>query len=138
MQVVLISTYDLGRQPFGLASPAAWLRKAGHEVTPVDLTRTKLQAEVVGAADLIAFYLPMHTATRLASPLLERVRAMNPDARVAAYGLYAPLNRAWLEERGAQVLGPDAEQELVDLVNAQRPTSTRFLAPDRTTQKWEV
>ena len=26
MRAVLISTYDLGRQPFGLASPAAWLR----------------------------------------------------------------------------------------------------------------
>ncbi|MCD6031138.1 MAG: hypothetical protein K0S78_3312, partial [Thermomicrobiales bacterium] len=28
MNVVLISTYELGRQPFGLASPAAWLREA--------------------------------------------------------------------------------------------------------------
>ena len=28
MQVVLISTYELGRQPYGLASPAAWLRAA--------------------------------------------------------------------------------------------------------------
>ena len=26
VRVVLISTYELGRQPFGLASPAAWLR----------------------------------------------------------------------------------------------------------------
>ena len=25
MHVVLINTYDLGRQPFGVASPAAWL-----------------------------------------------------------------------------------------------------------------
>ena len=31
---------DLGRQPFGLASPAAWLRADGHDVTCVDLTRT--------------------------------------------------------------------------------------------------
>ncbi len=30
VKVVLISTYELGRQPFGLASPAAWLRKRGH------------------------------------------------------------------------------------------------------------
>ncbi|MGH9629921.1 MAG: CUAEP/CCAEP-tail radical SAM (seleno)protein, partial [Bryobacteraceae bacterium] len=36
MRIVLLSTYDLGRQPFGLASPAAWLREAGHEVTCVD------------------------------------------------------------------------------------------------------
>ena len=26
MRALLISTYELGRQPFGLASPAAWLR----------------------------------------------------------------------------------------------------------------
>jgi hypothetical protein len=29
--VVLVSTYELGRQPFGLASPAAWIRGAGHQ-----------------------------------------------------------------------------------------------------------
>ena len=28
MNVVLISTYELGHQPFGLASPAAWLKAA--------------------------------------------------------------------------------------------------------------
>jgi hypothetical protein len=29
MKVVLISTYELGRQPFGLASSPAWLRGTG-------------------------------------------------------------------------------------------------------------
>ena len=47
MEVVLLSTYDMGRQPFGLASPAAWLRAAGHEVHCVDLTRTQLSEETV-------------------------------------------------------------------------------------------
>ena len=47
MEVVLISTYDLGRQPFGLASPAAFLRRAGHTVHCFDLTRTKLSDDVV-------------------------------------------------------------------------------------------
>jgi len=28
MNVLLISTYDLGRLPLGLASPAAWPRRA--------------------------------------------------------------------------------------------------------------
>src|ERR1051326_9155775 len=36
-RVLLISTYELGRQPFGLASPAAWLRADGFEVTQTDL-----------------------------------------------------------------------------------------------------
>ena len=39
MQVVLISTYELGHQPFGLASPAAWLRARGAAVTCLDLSR---------------------------------------------------------------------------------------------------
>ncbi len=65
MKIILISTYELGRQPFGLVSPAAWLRGRGHAVTCFDLTRQGLDSWVVGAAELIAIYLPMHTATRL-------------------------------------------------------------------------
>ena len=95
MQVVLISTYDLGRQPFGLASPAAWLRRERHDVRSVDLSRDKLPIDAVTSTHMIAFYLPMHTATRLAEPLMARCRAVNPDARLVAYGLYAPLNAGW-------------------------------------------
>ena len=92
MRVLLISTYDLGRQPFGLASPAAWLRGAGAEVECVDTSRVELEDRHIAAAALVAFYLPMHTATRLAAPLIERIRRTNPSARMCAYGLYAPLN----------------------------------------------
>jgi len=42
LKIVLISTYELGRQPFGLASPAAWLRADGHQVTCADLARGPL------------------------------------------------------------------------------------------------
>src|SRR4029077_13047165 len=70
MKIVLISTYELGRQPFGIVSPAAWLRKRGHEVACFDLTRQELDRAVVCAAALIAIYLPMHTATRLAAKLI--------------------------------------------------------------------
>jgi radical SAM superfamily enzyme YgiQ (UPF0313 family) len=116
VRVLLVSTYDLGRQPFGLASPAAWLRHAGVDVDCVDTSREKLSDERIAAATLVAFYLPMHTATRLAAPLIERVTRVNPSARVAAYGLYAPLNAAWLRERGVNhVLGPEGERELVNL-----------------------
>jgi radical SAM superfamily enzyme YgiQ (UPF0313 family) len=119
MPILLISTYDLGRQPFGLASPAAFLRQAGHEVVCADLTRTKLPADVASRAQLVAFYLPMHTATRLALPVIETIRARNPSAHIAAYGLYAPLNAAMLRERGvATVLGPEFESDLVRLAEA--------------------
>jgi hypothetical protein len=100
VHVLLISTYDLGRQPFGLASPAAWLREAGVQVTCADLSREKLPEDAVRGADLVAFFLPMHTATRLAVPVIDRVRDLNGSAALCAYGLYAPLNAAVLRERG--------------------------------------
>ncbi len=65
-RVLLLSTHEMGRQPFGLASPAAWLRDAGCDVTAFDLRVSRLDPDAVRAADLVAFYLPMHTATRLA------------------------------------------------------------------------
>ena len=115
--IVLLSTYDLGRQPFGVASPLAWLRQAGIDAHAVDLSRDRLQPDAVTAASLVAFYLPMHTATRLALPVIERVRAINPQATICAYGLYAQLNEVLLREHGVSViLGPEAEEELVNLV----------------------
>jgi len=117
VRVLLVSTYDLGRQPFGLASPAAWLREAGVEVDCADTSREKLSDARIASAGLVAFYLPMHTATRLASPLIDRVRRVNPTARLAAYGLYAPINQDWLRDKGVtNVLGPEGEEELLGLV----------------------
>jgi len=127
--VLLISTYDMGRQPFGLASPAAVLRRAGHQVTCVDVTRTKLSADLVRTAKLVAFFLPMHTATRLALPLIDRVRDANPSAHLCAYGLYAPLNEAVLRERGmTTVLGPEFENDLTDLATSLDSTLPGGLA----------
>src|SRR5262245_2142099 len=77
LNVVLISTYELGRQPFGLASPAAWLRAAGAQVDCCDLAVEPLREAAVCAANLIAFYVPMHMATRMAVQALARVRQLN-------------------------------------------------------------
>jgi radical SAM superfamily enzyme YgiQ (UPF0313 family) len=122
--VFLISTYDMGRQPFGLASPAAWLRSAGHEVHCVDLTRSKLPEDAIGGASIVAFYLPMHTATRLALAVMDRVRALNPAVHICAYGLYAPLNAEILREHGVQtILGPEFEGRLLALADSFRLTA---------------
>ncbi len=137
--MLLISTYDLGHQPFGLASPAAWLRRAGFEVACVDLSREKLNVDVVSGAHFAALHLPMHTATRLVLPVIDKLRAINPAMTIAAYGLYAPLNEALLRERGVSaVFGPEAESDLVDWASS-RPMSAvnplpklRFIQPDRT------
>ena len=117
MNIVLISTYELGRQPFGLASPAAWLRKRGHTVVCLDLSRESLDERTVCAAGLIAIYLPMHTATRLAAKLLPQLRELNPRAHLCCYGLYAPMNAEYLRTLGvATVLGGEFERGLVQLV----------------------
>ncbi len=116
MKVVLVSTYDLGHQPFGLASPAAWLREAGASVTCIDLAVEPLDEQAVRSAALVAIYVPMHTATRLASALLPRVKALNPRAHLCFYGLYAPMNEAFLRGLGAQtILGGEFEAGLASL-----------------------
>jgi radical SAM superfamily enzyme YgiQ (UPF0313 family) len=150
VRVVLVSTYELGRQPFGLASPAAWLRADGHDVTLADLSCSPLPQLAVEAADLIAFFLPMHTATRLVLQVVKRVRDANPCAHLCGYGLYAPLNEALLRSSGvATVIGGEFEQALRDLAgrlsvtgNGESPNGQpeplistarqQFLVPDRT------
>ncbi|MQA31479.1 MAG: radical SAM protein [Luteitalea sp.] len=113
VRALLVSTYDLGHQPFGLASPAAWLRRDGAEVRCVDLAKEKLADHEIREADLIGFHLPMHTATRLAAPVLRKARGLNAGARICAYGLYAPLNEALLRSLGADaVFGGEYEADL--------------------------
>ena len=121
MKVVLISTYELGRQPFGLASPAAWLRRLGVQVRCLDLAVEQFDAEAVRGADLVAFYLPMHTATRLAIPVAQRVAALSPSAHLCFYGLYAPQNVEILRSLGAgTILGGEFEEGLCALVERLR------------------
>jgi radical SAM superfamily enzyme YgiQ (UPF0313 family) len=112
--VVLISTYDMGRQSFGLASPAAWLRESGVEVSCVDLAKQRLPDDPIRRATHVGFFLPMHTATRLALPAIDAVRAINPQALLIAYGLYAPLNEELLRAHGvSMILGGEFEADLL-------------------------
>jgi radical SAM superfamily enzyme YgiQ (UPF0313 family) len=145
VRILLISTYELGRQPFGLASPAAWLRAEKHEVTLADVSRSPLPPEAVEKAELVGFFLPMHTATRLFLRVAEKVRARNPRAHWCAFGLYAPLNEAFLRRAGVStIIGGEFEQPLVDLarrlsLSTQAPfpetsislARQHFLIPDR-------
>jgi radical SAM superfamily enzyme YgiQ (UPF0313 family) len=142
MKAVLISTYEMGRQPFGLASPAAWLASAGWDVVCVDTSKQKLQERDVADAAVVGFHLPMHTATRLAAPVIRKVREINSAARLCAYGLYAPLNREWLISLGVDaVFGGEFEEELSAWAASAPPSAPKsgraglprihFLVPDR-------
>jgi radical SAM superfamily enzyme YgiQ (UPF0313 family) len=134
MWIVLISTYDLGRQPFGLASPAAWLRREGAMVHCCDLAVEPLDEDAIRDADLVAFHIPMHTATRLAARLVPRVRALNARAHLCFYGLYAAMNESWLRELGADtVLGGEFEAGLTHLARrlAAGRDGTRSVSGER-------
>jgi radical SAM superfamily enzyme YgiQ (UPF0313 family) len=121
VKVVLINPYELGRQPFGLAEPAAWLKRAGCEVQCLDLSLQMLEPEVLAGADLVAIYVAMHTATRIAVAALPRIKQLAPHAHLCVYGLYAPMNEALLRELGVgTVLGGEVEPALVSLVQRLR------------------
>ena len=140
----------MGRQPFGVASPAAWLRREGWDVVCADLSKDTLSDAAIARAGIVGFHLPMHTATRLAGPVIRRVRALGTGARVCAFGLYAPLNEPWLRSLGVEaVFGGEFEEELTawaDLTGCatDAPTAAaqpvraalpriHFLVPDRST-----
>jgi radical SAM superfamily enzyme YgiQ (UPF0313 family) len=133
MRVLLISTYELGHQPFGLASPAAWLANAGHEVACADLCVESLDSATAREAQLVAFYLPMHTATRLAAKVIEKVRRLNPAARLCCFGLYAPLNESYLRSLGVStILGGEFEPGLVSwAARASEPQTEPLISLER-------
>ena len=114
MNVVLISTYELGHQPFGLTSAAAWLKREGAEVVLQDAAVQHLDKEALAASDLIGYYVPMHTATRIAAQFIPTVKAHNPRAHVVCFGLYAPMNEVYLRKLGVDtILGGEFEEGLV-------------------------
>lgn len=140
MNVVLLATYEMGRQPFGLASPAAWLREEGHRVTLADLSVERFPEAAIRDADLVGFYLPMHTATRLATRVIARVRSVNASAKLCAFGLYAPLNEALLWRLGVEtIIGGEFEAALTALASGVAVPNSftsfeklHFRVPDRT------
>ena len=116
MKALLVSTYDLGHQPLGLASPAAWLREAGADVRCLDLGVEEFDDGAVLGADLVAIHVPMHTATRLAEMTISRVREINRTAHICCFGLYAPMNADWLRKLGVHsVIGGEFERPLTEL-----------------------
>ena len=116
INVVLISPYELGRQPFGLAEPAAMLEAAGCRVICLDLSLQALDARALAEADLVGLYLAMHTATRIAVEALPRIQELAPRSHLVAYGLYAPVNSELLRKLGvSDVLGGECEPALLEL-----------------------
>ena len=93
MNILLISTYELGHQPLHVASPAGALRVAGHAVRAQDVSLDPLDLADVGWADGIGISVPMHTAMRLGIEVASRIRENSPDTPICLYGLYAAVGQ---------------------------------------------
>jgi len=119
--VVLINPYELGRQPFALAEPCAWLKQAGFDVECVDLSLQRLDPARLAGAGLVAVYAGMHNALRIAVEAIPRIRDIVPDAHLCVYGLYAPMNQTLLRSLGVKtILGGEFEPQLVSLARQLR------------------
>ena len=84
--IVLVSCYEPGHQPQGVASAVAFLRRAGFAPTCLDLAVEELDASAesrLAAARLVAISVPMHTAMALGLRVAARVRAANPTAHIS-------------------------------------------------------
>ena len=116
-QILLISCYELGHQPVGIASTAAFLERAGYRVAGMDVSVEGFDPEPVRKAWFIGISVPMHTALRLGVRIAEAVREINTRAHICFYGLYASLNADYLLGTVADsAIGVESEQPLVNLV----------------------
>lgn len=144
MRVLLVSTYELGHQPLGLAAPAAALRARGHDVSCLDLAVETPDVAAFGSARLIAISVPMHTAARLGIALARRLRRLNPQAHICFYGLYAAPLRALLLESGVADVAIGGEYEpalcaLADQLDAgERAAGPGIDAPAFPRQRYPV
>lgn len=133
MRVLLVSTYELGRQPVHVASPAGALRAAGHDVRTADLSVEELSLDDLNWADRLAISVPMHTATRLAEQVIATVGRVQPELPIALYGLYAGVGDS---EVSARLVG-EYEPALSDWVTGGGQVDSRhlgrssFVVPDR-------
>jgi radical SAM superfamily enzyme YgiQ (UPF0313 family) len=129
--ILLISCYELGHQPIGLAQPVGFLEQKGYAPFTLDLSVENFDAQRVEQARVVGISVPMHTALSLGCQVAERIRQTNPNAHICFYGLYASLNAEYLLEHLADfVIGGEYETPFVNLLdelaNSQSGQSTYY------------
>jgi radical SAM superfamily enzyme YgiQ (UPF0313 family) len=114
--ILVVSCYELGRQPVAVASALAELRRAGFAPAVLDVSVQEIDVAALARARLVAVSVPMHTALRLGVRVAQRAPE---EARVCLFGLYAELNAAHLLEKHADfVIGGEADVPLRLLADA--------------------
>jgi radical SAM superfamily enzyme YgiQ (UPF0313 family) len=139
--VLLVSCYELGQQPLGLASADAHLTLAGFKPDLIDVAVDPLDERRVTRAGLVAISAPMHTALMVGLDVARRVRTINPGCHITFFGLYAALNAAYLLDTVADsCLGGEFEQPLIDLVTSLDTGADvkRFAQPPDTEREFTV
>jgi radical SAM superfamily enzyme YgiQ (UPF0313 family) len=127
--ILLVSCYELGHQPFHLATLLALFQQAGYSPTPIDTAVETLTDEAIAQARIVAISVPMHTALRLGQQVAQRVRSLNPRAHICFYGYYAWLNAAYLLQSCADsIIGGEQEIPLLKLVVALEQDDTTAVA----------
>jgi radical SAM superfamily enzyme YgiQ (UPF0313 family) len=119
MRILLVSCYELGHQPLAVASPLAFLERAGFAAEALDISVEEFDADKAAGAGLVAISVPMHTALRLGARVADQIRRINPACHICFYGLYASLNAEYLLAHcGDSVIGGEFESALVALAEA--------------------
>ncbi len=117
--ILLISSYELGHQPIGIAQPLAFLNKAGYAPAALDIAVEDFDMERVRRACFVGISVPMHTALRLGVRVAELIRKSIPPRHICFYGLYASLNAEYLLQHFADsIIGGEYEVPLVNLIEA--------------------
>lgn len=117
--ILLVSCYELGHQPLGLASPCGFLEQAGYRTNTLDIAVEPFDETRIAGAWFVGISVPMHTALRLGVRVAQRIRHVNPGCYICFYGLYASLNADYLLEHGADfIIGGEFETPLVALIDA--------------------
>ena len=85
--VLLISCYELGHQPLGVAGPRGFLVRAGFQPDVLDIAVEPFDSEKAKTARFVGISVPMHTALRLGVRVARRVRELNPAPPLTARGV---------------------------------------------------
>ena len=117
--ILLVSCYELGHQPAGIAMPLGLLNRAGLEAETMDVSVEGFDRDKVKRARLVGISVPMHTALRLGLRVAAEIRKLNSDCHICFYGLYASLNSEYLLDTVADsVIGGEFEEAFVRLAGA--------------------
>src|SRR2546426_3868543 len=83
--ILLVSCYELGHQPIGIALPMGFLEQAGYAPASLDIAVEKVDLERITHARFVGISVPMHTALRLGDRKSTR---LNSSHLVISYAVF--------------------------------------------------